>query len=138
MPAYRLHTLVSRLDEAADRLLGDAFGTTYTRFLGLVTVAALGTPTQTELATSLGVSAPAASRMVQTLVEAGLLVADRTPGTGNRRALRLTEEGRRLVTEGGALLERSFDTLLAVAGLTTGEVLAVTDPLLTVLLQEDS
>lgn len=138
MPAYRLHTLVSRLDESADRLLAEAFGTTYTRFLSLVTVDALGSPTQAELAASSGVSAPAASRMVQALVEDGLLVADRTPGSGNRRALRLTPAGERLLDEGGALLERSFGSLLEVAGLTAADVLGVTDPLLTVLVQEDA
>ncbi len=138
MPAYRLHTLVSRLDESADRLLSEFHGTTYTRFLTLVTVDALGAPTQAELATSMGVSAPAASRMVQALAEAGLLSPDRTPGSGNRRALRLTDDGRTLVTQGGALLERAFDTLLDAAGLDASEVLAVTDPLLSVLVQEDA
>lgn len=136
LPAYRLHTLVSRLDAAADGLLGEAFDITYTRFLGLVTVDALDDPTQAELAAALGVSEPAASRMVRTLSAAGLVTATRTFGAGNRRVVGLTDEGRRIVTDGGALLERSFDVLLAAAGVEASAVLSVTDPLLAVLTQE--
>lgn len=135
-PAYRLHTLVAALDAAADEMLQDAHGTSYARFLTLVTVQALGSPTQADLAAAQQVSAPAASRMVRTLVEAGLLAAARTPGTGNRTTLTLTDAGERLVADGGALLEDAFDQLLAAAGVSAGQVRAVTDPLLHLLRPE--
>jgi DNA-binding MarR family transcriptional regulator len=135
-PAYRLHTLVAALDAAADEMLRAAHGTSYARFLTLVTVQALGTPTQAELAAAQEVSAPAASRMVRTLSEAGLLTAARTPGTGNRSALTLTPAGERLVADGGALLEDAFGRLLEAGGVTVDQVRAVTDPLLQVLRPE--
>ncbi|MEH3033887.1 MAG: MarR family winged helix-turn-helix transcriptional regulator [Aeromicrobium erythreum] len=136
LPAYRLHTLVSALDAAADAMLREAHGTSYARFLTLVTVQALGTPTQAELAAAQGVSAPAASRMVQTLVEAGLVEAVRTAGAGNRRALVLTPAGEDLLAQGGALLEDAFGRLLDAADVTAAEVRRVTDPLLALLRPE--
>lgn len=137
-PAYRLHTLVSALDAAADRMLGESFGTSYGRFLTLVTIQALGAPTQVELARARDVSAPAASRMVQTLVDAGLVAATRTDGAGNRRVLRLTDAGSTLVADGGRLLETSFAQLLAATDVTADQVRAVTDPLLALLKPESS
>lgn len=136
--AYRLHTLVSALDAAADRMLGESFGTSYGRFLTLVTIQALGAPTQVELARARDVSAPAASRMVQTLVDAGLVAATRTDGAGNRRVLRLTDAGSTLVADGGQLLETSFAQLLAATDVTADQVHAVTDPLLALLKPESS
>lgn len=135
-PAYRLHSLVSALDDAADRMLLDAHGTGYTRFLTLVTVQSLEEPTQADLAAARGTSAPATSRLVQALVDDGLLVAARSPGDGNRRTLALTPAGERFVTDGGELLESAFARLLDAAGVSEPTVLAVTDPLLAVLAPE--
>lgn len=132
-PAYRLHSLVSALDDAADRMLLQAHGTGYTRFLALVTVQALDRPTQADLAAARGTSAPATSRMVQALVDDGLLLAERSPGDGNRRTLVLTPTGERFVSDGGELLESAFARLLDAAGIAEPDVLAVTDPLLAVL-----
>lgn len=132
-PAYRLHSLVSALDDVADRMLREAHGTGYSRFLTLVTVESLDGPTQAELAAAQGVSAAATSRMVRTLVGAGLLIAQSPPGDGNRRRLVLTREGERFVSDGGELLETAFAQLLDAAGLSEPDVLAVTDPLLAVL-----
>ncbi len=135
-PAYRLHTLVSALDAAADRMLGESFDISYGRFLTLVTIQALGAPTQVELAGARGVSAPAASRMVQSLVEAGLVTATRTDGAGNRRVVQLTDAGSTLVADGGRLLESSFEQLLAATTVTADQVRSVTDPLLALLKPE--
>lgn len=132
-PAYRLHSLVSALDDVADRLLAEEFGTSYARFLALVTIERLGEPTQAQLAQAHGVSAPATSRMVQTLEEAGLVSATRVAGAGNRRTVRLTAAGARLVTDGGELLESSFERLLGATDVTAADVLGVTEPLLAVL-----
>lgn len=132
-PAYRLHSLVSALDDVADRMLREAHGTGYSRFLTLVTVEALDGPTQAELASAQGVSAAATSRMVRTLVDAGLLIAQSPPGDGNRRRLVLTPDGERFVGDGGDLLESAFAQLLDAAGLSESDVLAITDPLLAVL-----
>ncbi len=132
-PAYRLHSLVAALDAAADQMLVQAHGTGYARFLTLVTVQALERPTQADLAAARGTSAPATSRMVQALVDDGLLLAERSPGEGNRRTLALTSAGERFVTAGGELLEDAFARLLEAAQVSEPDVLAVTDPLLAVL-----
>lgn len=135
-PAYRLHSLVSALDDVADRMLLQAHGTGFTRFLTLVSVQALERPTQADLASARGTSAPATSRMVQALVDDGLLLAERSPGEGNRRTLALTSAGERFVSDGGELLETAFARLLDAAGVTESAVLAVTDPLLAALVPE--
>jgi DNA-binding MarR family transcriptional regulator len=56
-----LHTLVSRLERAGDRILRTTHGLSYRRFMVLVTVGELGTCTQRALADSLAVTEPSVS-----------------------------------------------------------------------------
>ena len=43
-PAYALHAVVTVLDRAADQILKEQLGTTYSRFLTLLTLQRLGRP----------------------------------------------------------------------------------------------
>ncbi len=115
-PAYLLHALVARLDVAADEMLRRDHGISYPRFLVLLAVERLGTPTQRELATEQQVSDPAMSRMVAALAADGLLDVRTVPGGGHRRAVDLTPRGRQLVEEGSDLLESAFASLAELAG----------------------
>ena len=132
-PAYALHALVTVLDRAADQILKDRLGTTYSRFLTLLTLQRLGSATQRELAAEIGVSEPSISRSVPLLTNEGFLTATSVPGEGNRRRVELTAAGEKLVDEAADILEDSFAQLMKAAGVKPGEILAITNPMLAVL-----
>ena len=115
-PAYLLHALVARLDVAADEMLRRDHDISYAKFLVLLAVERLGTPTQRELAAEQQVSDPAMSRTAAALAADGLLDVRTVPGNGHRRAVGLTPRGRRLVEEGSDLLESAYAALAEVAG----------------------
>lgn len=132
-PAYALHALVTVLDRGADEILKDRLGITYNRFLTLLTLQRLGSATQRELAAELGVSEPSVSRSLPTLTEAGYVTVTSTAGEGNRRQVELTAVGGKLVDEAADLLEEGFAEVMHRAGVTPGEILHVTAPMLGVL-----
>lgn len=132
-PAYALHAVVATLDRAADRILKENVGLTYSRYLTLLTLQRLDRVTQRELAAELGLSEPSVSRSIPLLAEEGWVAVTTVAGGGNRRQVRLTAAGERLVDEAAELLEGSFSTLLDAAGLRASDVLALTDPLLAAL-----
>jgi DNA-binding MarR family transcriptional regulator len=136
-PAYALHALVTVLDRAADQILKERLGTTYSRFLTLLTLQRLGSATQRELAAELGVSEPSISRSVPLLTNEGFLTATSVPGEGNRRRVELTAAGEKLVDEAADILEESFAQLVTAAGLAPEQVLDITNPLLGVLTGSD-
>jgi DNA-binding MarR family transcriptional regulator len=136
-PAYALHAVVALLDRSADQIL-PSLGLTYSRYLTLLTIERLGETTQRAIAGAVGVTEPAVSRTIRALRDEGLVVAKATPGTGNRRAVGLTRAGQRLVNRAADQLEGAFDGLLRAAGLTATDVLAVTDPIIKLLAEEES
>jgi DNA-binding MarR family transcriptional regulator len=113
--SYDLHKLTARLDRAADRILQEREGISYSRFLTLFAVKS-GAMNQRALAVWLGQSEPSTSRMVGVLASEGLLSARRIPGGGNSRRLQLTSAGAELVERGGRLLEGRFAELLERSG----------------------
>lgn len=132
-PAYLLHALVARLDEAADAMLRAEHGIGYARFLVLLTIERLGAPTQRELATAQGVSEPAMSRTVSALAADGHVDVVTTPGLGHRRSVTLSGYGQRLVEQGSDLLESAFATLAERAGVRVDDVAALSTALLSSL-----
>lgn len=113
--AYDLHVLVRSLDRSAEVRLAP-FGLTYARYLALVVVGDHDDLTQRELAVALGQSEPTASRTAAALADAGWLNVVRTPGTGNRRMLRLTPSGRDLLDRASASLGNDFDDVVRSIG----------------------
>ena len=113
--SYDLHKLTARLDRAADRILREHEGISYSRFLTLFAVGN-GVANQRALAVWLGQSEPSTSRMVGLLAGEGLLDVRRIPGAGNSRHLGLTSAGAALVERGGRLLEARFEELLERSG----------------------
>jgi DNA-binding MarR family transcriptional regulator len=113
--SYDLHKLTARLDRAADRILREREGISYSRFLTLFAVKK-GAANQRALAAWLGQSEPSTSRMVGVLAGEGLLDVRRIPGAGNSRHLELTSAGAGLVDRGGRLLEARFEELLERSG----------------------
>jgi DNA-binding MarR family transcriptional regulator len=109
--SYDLHKLTARLDRAADRILREQEGVSYSRFLALFAIRE-GAANQRALSEWLGQSEPSTSRMVGVLAHAGLLEATRVSGAGNRRHLRLTKAGAELVDRCGRLLEAQFEELV--------------------------
>lgn len=111
-----LHRLTAQLDRAADAFLRAEAGVSYRRFLALYLVGSEGADTQRALAGLLGVTEPSVSRMVRVLSDAELLEVTPDPLGGNRRRLRLTPAGERLVTGWGGELENRLALLLEKAG----------------------
>lgn len=111
-----LHAVTARLDRASDSILRAEAGISYSRFMALFMVRSLGAVTQRALAEKLGVTEPSVSRMTRILEEEGLLKVLSDPAGGNRRQLRLTPAGRRLVDRWGGYLEERFAQLVDDAG----------------------
>jgi len=132
-PAYALHALVAVADRAADQILKERLGITFSRFLTLLTLQRLGSATQRELAAELGVSEPSVSRSVPLLTNEGFLTATSVPGQGNRRRVELTAVGEKLVDEAADILEDSFAQLMMAAGMEPDRILDIASPLLGVL-----
>jgi DNA-binding MarR family transcriptional regulator len=109
--SYELHMLTARLDRAADGLLRQEQGISYSRFLALFAVRETN-GSQRDLAQWLGQTEPSTSRMVTVLADEGLLEVTRVEGGGNRRQLRLTDTGTQLVERCGRLLEGRFENLV--------------------------
>jgi DNA-binding MarR family transcriptional regulator len=129
-PAHALHALVSRLDRSADRILRAEFDLTYPRFLTLITLRRIAPATQSELATAMGLSEPAVSRMVAGLRAAGLVDVGIVRGAGNRRQLSLTPSGRAAIGKAADRLEEAFRSLAHAAGVGPEDVTALTGRLL--------
>lgn len=125
-PVRDLHLLVGRIDRAADVLLRERHGTSFSRYRMLLGVALLDTPTQRRLAGWLAISEASTSRMIGVLADAGLLTVDRARDPGNRRAVRLTAQGWSLVEACTAELDEAFAAVLDDAGVTANEVMDLT------------
>ncbi|WP_068322888.1 MarR family winged helix-turn-helix transcriptional regulator [Janibacter terrae] len=132
--AHDLHLLVKALDRSAEVRLAP-FGLTYARYLALLVVGDAPGLTQRDLAARLGLSEASASRTTTGLGEHGWIDIARTPGSGNRRTLALTEAGRALLDRAGTSLGRDFDDAVRAIG-RSPEALARDVRRLTALLEE--
>jgi DNA-binding MarR family transcriptional regulator len=128
-----LHALTARMDRAADRILRTEQDVSYRRFLLLYAVGELDGTTQRELAEWIGLTEPSVSRMTRALVAEGLLDPGSAPLRGNRRCVRLTAAGERLVARCGEMLEDRFLALVESAGVSYEDYGASTRRLLTTL-----
>ena len=133
-PAYALHALVAVLDRAADQILKERLGISYSRHLTLLTLQRIGSATQRELAAELGVSEPSISRSVPLLTDEGFLTVTSVAGGGNRRRVELTSAGEQLVDEAADILEGAFAQLMDAAGVEPNQIFAITNPMLGVLI----
>lgn len=113
--SYELHKLTARLDNAADGLLRREAGVSYARFLALFAVRE-ASGSQRDVARWLGRTEPSTSRMVGVLAADGLLTATQAAGDGNRRKVKLTDEGARLVERCSQMLEERFAELVDRSG----------------------
>ncbi|WP_405431329.1 MarR family winged helix-turn-helix transcriptional regulator [Micromonospora sp. NBC_00617] len=121
-----LHTLVSRLERAGDRILRADHGMSYRRFMVLVMVGELKACTQRALADSLAVTEPSISRMIAALAGTGLLTVTPDPAGGNRRRIALTDAGRELVERAGTELIGRLTELVESSGVPFDAYLAHT------------
>jgi DNA-binding MarR family transcriptional regulator len=121
-----LHTLVSRLERAGDRILRAEHGLSYRRFMALVVVGELGASSQRALAEGLGVTEPSISRMIAVLTDTGLLDVAPDPAGGNRRRIALTVAGRDLVNRVGTDLIGRLTEVVRASGVPFDTYLAHT------------
>jgi DNA-binding MarR family transcriptional regulator len=131
--SFDLHAVTAKLDRSADRILRAERGVSYRRFIALFMVRELEATTQRALAEKLNVSEPSISRMTAVLADAGLLEVAPDPGGGNRRQLRLTHDGDRLVDDCRDLLVDRFRVLVEMSGIDATRYARHTKRLLAVL-----
>lgn len=121
-PAYTLHKLVSNLDRAADTMLRESHGFTYSRYLLLCVIDDIDHGTQRDIATMLSVSEPAVSKKISDAVSDGLVVRSHEPGSGHRLSISLTPAGERILIDCSDRLEEALSSLLHRAGLKPGDI----------------
>ncbi len=105
---FTLNRLVGSLNRAADRLLRQNYGMTYSQFLFVVSLRDSGAVSSGVLADRLGVSAAAVSKRTQWFVERGLVVAKPLATDARSVSLALTETGRALADDTSQFLEKQF------------------------------
>lgn len=120
------------MDRAADRVLQEERGLSYARFLVLLAVSR-GASSQRAIGSWLGVSEPSVSRMTRVLTSSGLLAVTLERGGGNRREVKLTQQGETIFRQGAALLERRFADLLDQCDIPPEEYAAHTRTLIAAL-----
>lgn len=119
--AHELHDLVLTLDRWAERMLRPQ-GLTYNRYVALVVVAEHPGVAGRHLAGALRVSEAAASGIVRSLLEAGLVENVAPAGSGHRRQLWITPDGGALLERCAALLGSSLDDNARAIGLDPQEL----------------
>lgn len=110
-----LHQLVRLMDKYAEKILQDEFSISYSWFLILATIAIIEPSTQHFIAETLNYSDAAVSRLVVNLKDHGLISVEPDPSHGRRSIVRITDEGRSLVTRSNVKLEEAFAGALEAA-----------------------
>lgn len=105
---FTLNRLVGALNKAADGLLREHYGLTYSQFLFLVTLKSAGSISSGVLAHTLGVSAAAVSKRTHWFVQRGLVQAKPSPTDGRGVTVSLTDKGSRLASDTVVFLEEQF------------------------------
>ena len=105
----------------------------YSRFLALFAIDALGAATQRDLASTLGITEASVSRMTTLLVDENLVVAAPHRTGGNRRQLALTLAGKKLVRRCCALLENRLVEFVSATGVPYEQYLSHTRRLVTAI-----
>ena len=114
---HLLHKSVWLMDRYADALLAQHFQLSFSRFYVLAVLGSIEPTTQHGLASCLGYSDAAVSRMVAALQEDGLLTQRNDPQHGRKHVIALTEKGQDILAKCNELLEREFDGMLVRASL---------------------
>lgn len=115
-PEYLVHRLVMEMDRTADKLLTEKFGMSYKRCQFLAVLQHSGTITQHRLAVILGLSDPAVSRMMVSLIKAELITIKIDPEHARKRLVTLTSKGDKITSEGVTLLNAHFQGVIKKAG----------------------
>ena len=105
---FTLNRLVGALNKAADGLLREHYGLTYSQFLFLVTLNNAGSISSGALAHTLGVSAAAVSKRTHWFVQRGLVQATPSPTDGRALTLSLTDKGSKFALDTAVFLEEQF------------------------------
>lgn len=126
---YKLHTLINRLDTHAQAHLQKRFSISYSRFLMLRAVGNLSSPTQHQIAQSLRISDPSASRMLKLLETDGYITSATSSRHKRHNVVSLTEQGGKVIRDAELYLAKQFDHLLILANVSSPELGAIVDSL---------
>ena len=105
---FTLNHVVNELNRKADRILRTQFGLTYSQFLFLLHVRALGPVTASGLARSMGVSRAAVSKRIPWFGSRGLVSLGGDRSDSRVVTLEATKTGADLVTQMSDALEGEF------------------------------
>ncbi len=119
LEVFKLRSLVMSLDKAADEILSKNTKINYSEFLVMIVVDSFPGFTQRQVSEILNQTQSNLSRKIDILFKKGFLL--RLENENNRREhiLRLTHEGKKIVTKAYSLLNKSSEEVLG--GLTDEE-----------------
>jgi DNA-binding MarR family transcriptional regulator len=124
------------LERAADGILRQHLGVSFSRFYCLTALAHFDEVTQHDLAVAVGYTDPSISTMVMELHRDDLVAVRQSAEHRRKRLVSLTPQGRELVTRGSGLLEEHLAELMKVARVDVEAYGAMTERLLTALLNK--
>lgn len=131
--SYSVHKLNAAMNKMADKTLQAESGITYARFYFLFVVSQNNNCTQHSIATALGYSDAAVSKMVQEVIHDGLITVITDPAHKRRRLVTLTPAGEDIVAQSITLLDNCFSDVIKAAQIDENTYIAFTERLTTTL-----
>ena len=131
-----VHQLNIEMNRVADRVLQAELDVSYSRFYCLLNVQQYGGGTQHDIATAMGYSDPAISKMLGELSESGYVEVTKDPRHGRRRIVELTAEGQEIVSKSLELLDECFADAVRIAGVSEAVYYKQTQALIAAMKQK--
>jgi DNA-binding MarR family transcriptional regulator len=133
MLTVKLEKLVWLMKQAGTHLLEQKFSISFKRFYVLAALGACEPTTQHSLATSLGYSDAAISRMLKHLADDNLVELRQDPSHGRKHIVQLTGQGLALTQQCAVFLEQTFTDALQYAGVDISGYLSDTNKIIKLL-----
>jgi DNA-binding MarR family transcriptional regulator len=133
MLTVKLEKLVWLMKQAGTHHLEQRFSISFKRFYVLVALSACEPTTQHSLASRLGYSDAAVSRMLQHLTDDNLVDVRQDPSHGRKHVARLTSQGRALTQQCAVFLEQTFTDDLERTGIDASRYLSDTNKIIKLL-----
>lgn len=107
---YKLHRLVSRMDQAADSVLA-AFALSYSQYKFLVLLSSSPNSNQADIAASMGVTAAVITRHVAVLSARGYLTQKQDKKNRRRNTIELEKSGEVLLARAEIAVQKQFNKI---------------------------
>lgn len=134
--SHTVHKLSNEMNRVAAIVLKRHLNLSYSHFYFLFTAKELVNPTQHALATAVGYSDAAISKMTNSLKEEGFVTVGIDPTHKHRRLVLLTAKGEDIVRDALLLLDQCFSDVANRAAVSEVHYRALTEKLITALVQK--